>query len=84
MKKAFRTAKMMKVRHPILAEKKCDKVSHSIILGIGQKKEREGPQGYSPNEMGVILTTANTAIQFQPDAMACILDRTRVVDSSDG
>lgn len=32
----------------------------------------------------MILTTAKTAIQFHPDAMACILERTRVVDSSVG
>ena len=37
-----------------------------------------------PNAIGVIFTTANTAIQFHPDAMACILVRTRVVFSSAG
>lgn len=37
-----------------------------------------------PNAIGVIFTTANTAIQFHPDAMACIRVRTRVVFSSAG
>lgn len=40
--------------------------------------------GNLPKEIGVILTTANTAIQFHPEAMACILVRTRVVLISAG
>jgi hypothetical protein len=38
--------------------------------------------GDLPNAVGVIFTTAKTAIQFHPDAIACIFVRTVVLISA--
>lgn len=71
MNTAFRTANMMNVRQPMF--------SGRFIESAVAAFQSQNSENLLPKDMGVILTTAKTAIQFQPDAIACILDLTLVV-----
>ncbi|KAL6408344.1 hypothetical protein AUP68_08201 [Ilyonectria robusta] len=62
----------MKVRHPMFAVA----IASSVYSGA----EKQNP----PKEIGVILTTANIAIQFQPEEMDCMRVGMRVVLVSGG